>query len=379
VKGKVALIANTAWYIYNFRRGLIRELQQDGYAVIAIAPPDEYARLLTGIGARFLPLPMDNKGTNPFKDLRLAFGLRRILKLERPSCALTFTVKPNVFGAFAARSLGIPVIANVSGLGTTFIKRNWVTVIVRFLYRGALGFTSKAFFQNPDDLELFVRGRLVDPAKAQLLPGSGVDVHWFAPPPTDRPHGAFRFLLLGRLLWDKGVGEFVEAAAQLRRKFSDCEFVLMGFTGIDNATAIPMSRIEEWQRSGLLIFVPPAVDVRDQLAQAHCVVLPSYREGTPKALLEAASMARPVITTDVPGCRQVVEDGATGFLARVRDAADLAEKMERMIRLSESERRIMGQRGREKMMREFDERIVVREYRSALAHVAARIGREPIG
>lgn len=380
MKDKVVLISNTAWYIYNFRRGLIKELQQQGYSVVAVAPPDEYAERLTEIGARFLPLPMDNKGTNPFRDLRLAFALRRLLSRERPCCALTFTVKPNVFGAFAARSLGIPVISNISGLGTVFIKRTWVTMVVRTLYRSALRFASKVFFQNPDDLELFVGNRLVDPSKSQLLPGSGVDTRWFTPPtPPDQPQGRFRFLLLGRLLWDKGVGEFVDAAAQLRRKFPDCEFVLMGFTDIDNATAIPMSKIEEWQKSGLLTYVAPAVDVREQLTKAHCVVLPSYREGTPKALLEAASMAKPIITTDVPGCRQVVEDGATGFLVKVRDAADLAEKMERMIGLTEGERVAMGLRGREKMIREFDERIVIRAYLQAVEQFAPRQTRLPIG
>lgn len=373
MKDKVALIANTAWYIYNFRRGLIKELQQQGYSVVAIAPTDECAEKLAAIGTKFLPLPIDNKGTNPLKDLWFAFALRRLLRQERPRCVLTFTVKPNVFGAFAARSLGIPVIANISGLGTVFIKRNWVTVVVWSLYRGALGLASKVFFQNPDDLELFVRSRLVDSSKTKLLPGSGVDVQWFSPPaPSDLPHGSFRFLLLGRLLWDKGVGEFVDAAAQLRSKFPHCEFVLMGFTGTDNATAIPRSKIEHWRKSGLMTYVPPAVDVRDQMAQAHCVVLPSYREGTPKALLEAASMAKPIITTDVPGCRQVVEDGTTGFLARVRDATDLAEKMERMVQLPESERKAMGLRGREKMIREFDERIVIREYLSAVDRFASK-------
>lgn len=373
MKGKVVLIANTAWYIYNFRLGLIRELQQQGYSVVAIAPPDEYAAKLAAIDAKFVPQSMDNKGTNPLRDLRLAFALRGLLSLERPCCVLTFTVKPNVFGAFAARSLGIPVISNISGLGTVFIKRTWVTMVVRFLYRSALRFASKVFFQNPDDLELFVGNRLVDRSKSKLLPGSGVDTQRFTPPiPPDQPQERFRFLLLGRLLWDKGIGEFVDAAAQVRGKFPNCEFVLMGFTGMDNETAIPSARIESWQKSGLLTYVPPAVDVRDQLAQADCVVLPSYREGTPKALLEAASMAKPIITTDVPGCRQVVEDGATGFLVQVRDATDLAEKMERMIRLTGGERIAMGLHGREKMIREFDERIVIRAYLQAVEQFSPR-------
>jgi len=153
----------------------------------------------------------------------------------------------------------------------------------------------------------------------------------------------------------------------------------MGFTGIDNTTAIPMSKVEDWQKSGLLTYVPPAVDVRDQLARAHCVVLPSYREGTPKALLEAASMAIPIITTDAPGCRQVVDDSSTGFLVKVRNATDLANKMERMIHLPESERVAMGLRGREKMIREFDERIVIREYLKTVEQFTSRRAQDQIG
>jgi glycosyltransferase involved in cell wall biosynthesis len=369
VKGSIALIANTSWYLYNFRRGLVRALQQEGYAVVAIAPPDEYSQKLTEIGARFLPLPMDNKGTNPIRDLRVALALRQLLGRERPQCVLTFTVKPNVFGSLAARSRHIPAIPNISGLGATFIKRNWVTAVVRMLYRGALRAAPTVFFQNPDDLQLFASGRLVDPLRARLLPGSGVDIQWFAPR-ARRSGGAFRFLLLGRLLWDKGVGEFVEAAARVKQKFPRCEFVLMGFVGIDNPSAIPVPTIREWQERGLVSYVEPAADVREQLSQAHCVVLPSYREGTPRSLLEACSMAIPVITTDVPGCRQVVADGVTGYLVKVRDAADLADRIEQMVRLPETERAAMGLRGRQKMEREFDERLVIEEYLRAIKEFA---------
>ncbi len=368
---KVILISNTAWYIYNFRRNLILRLQEEGYAVVTVAPHDEYAERLQALGAEFRQLPMDNKGTNPLRDLGLALALRRLLQREQPCCVLTFTVKPNIFGAFAAGSMHVPVISNVSGLGTVFIKRTWVTTIVRLLYRRALRFASRVFFQNPDDLALFVANNLVEPAKARLLPGSGVDTQRFSPltAPRDRK-GRFRFLLLGRLLWDKGIGEFVKAACSVRAKYPNCEFVLMGFAGTDNRTAVPLAKLQEWQQEGVIAYVPADADVRPQLALADCVVLPSYREGTPRSLLEAASMAKPVITTDVPGCRQVVEHNVTGFLTRVRDAEDLAEKMQQMVQLSDLQRTAMGMRGREKMLREFDERIVIEEYLHAVREFA---------
>jgi glycosyltransferase involved in cell wall biosynthesis len=255
----------------------------------------------------------------------------------------------------------------VSGLGTAFITRNWITAVVRALYRAALRRVATAFFQNPDDLQLFLHDRLVVTEKARLLPGSGVNVDRFTPMSKQRDAGTpFRFLLLGRLLWDKGIAEFVEAARQLRARNVNAEFVLMGFAGSENRSAVSMNTIQNWVDEGLITYFPPALDVRPMLAMAHCVVLPSYREGAPRSLLEASSMGIPIITSDVPGCRQAIEDGVTGYLSKVRNAHDLAEKMERMILLPDHARISMGQRGREKMMKEYDERIVIDAYLRAV-------------
>jgi glycosyltransferase involved in cell wall biosynthesis len=372
VKAKIVLVANTAWYLQNFRRTLIRRLQEEGYSVLTIAPPDEYVPELRALGAQFHGVPMDSKGANPLADFRLAMTLRRLFQAERPACVLTFTVKPNVFGTFAAASLGIPVVTNVSGLGTAFIRKNWITAVVKTLYRAALRRAATAFFQNPDDLQLFLQHRLVPAEKARLLPGSGVNVDHFAPVPVQRdPSTPFRFLLLGRLLWDKGIGEFVEAARQLRAQHPRTEFTLMGFAETENRTAIPMSTIQTWVNEGLIKYLPPALDVRSALAASDCVVLPSYREGTPRSLLEASSMAKPIITTDVPGCRQVVDDGESGYLAPVRDSSALADRMERVLLLPVDQRREMGLRGRQKMVREFDDRRVLAEYLRAITDATA--------
>jgi glycosyltransferase involved in cell wall biosynthesis len=373
VTAKIALVANTAWYLQNFRRTLIRRLLEEGYSVITIAPPDEYVPELLALGAEFHGAPMDSKGANPFADFRLAMTLRRLFREARPSCVLTFTVKPNVYGAFAAASLGIPVVCNVSGLGTAFIRRNWITSVVKALYRSALRRAATVFFQNPDDLQLFLRLEIVSAAKTRLLPGSGVDVDRFAPSRDSRPAGApFRFLLLGRLLWDKGVGELVEAARELRSRYPGTEFFLVGFAGTESRSAISLEKIQEWVDEGLITYVPPALDVRPFLASSDCVVLPSfYAEGTPRSLLEASSMARPIITTDMPGCRQVVEDQRSGYLVPARDSRALADAMERMLLLSADQRRELGLRGRQKMVREFDERIVMDEYMRAITEATS--------
>jgi glycosyltransferase involved in cell wall biosynthesis len=376
---RIILVSNTAWSIYNFRRGLVQHLVRNGHQVSVVAPPDEYGARIGELGAHYIPLPMDNKGANPFNDLRVLIALVRIFRRQRASCVLTFTVKPNVYGAFAAYWLGIPVISNVTGIGTVFITRNWLTKVVQALSRAAFRRAHTVFFQNRDDLELFLSKNLVPTSRYQLIPGSGVDTDAYKPPIGNRKQGFFRFLMMGRLLWDKGVGEYVEAIIKVREAYPGIENILMGFVGVPNRTAVPIELIREWERKGLVKYEPAVVDVRPQIANADCVVLPSYREGTPKALLEASSMGKPVIATSVPGCRQVVDDGVTGYLVRARDAGDLAEKMKRMVALSEGERRSMGVRGREKMIREFDEKLVISRYVQAIheattPHLASRHG-----
>ena len=223
----------------------------------------------------------------------------------------------------AAGSLGIPAINNISGLGAVFVRRGLLRQLVERLYRFALRRSVTVFFQNRDDLQLFVDRRIVTPAQAKLLPGSGVDLAHFTPAPLPA-EGAVTFLLAARLLWDKGVGEFVEAARRLRRDFPDARFRILGNVERKSAAAVPLSKLQEWSGEGVIDYLGSADDVRPALAAADCIVLPSYyREGVPRVLLEAAAMGIPVITTDMPGCREAVEDGATGLLCEPRSVNSL--------------------------------------------------------
>jgi glycosyltransferase involved in cell wall biosynthesis len=369
VKRKVMIALNAAWNLVNFRAGLIRALVDAGFDVVAVAPRDEYADGLAALGCRYAELPMDNMGTHPGRDLLLLWRFHRLLRRERPDVLLAYTIKPNVYGSLAAHALGIPVVNNIAGLGTAFHQETWLTRVVRRLYRLALQRSHRVFFQNDEDRDAFVGRALVRPQQAARLPGSGVDLGRFSPVPPPRQPAAFRFLLIGRLLWDKGVGEYVEAARILRQRFPDAEFALLGFLNTLNRTAISREQVEAWQREGLVCYLGESDDVRQHIADAHCVVLPSYREGVPRALLEAAAMARPVITTDAPGCRDAVDAGCSGLLCEVRDATSLADSMATMLSLSEPERLAMGQRGREKMEREFDERVVIDRYLSTLREI----------
>lgn len=360
---KILISINAAWNILNFRTGLVRALLAVGHEVVAAAPADEHVPALEALGCRFVPLPMDNKGTNPASDALLFWRYLRLLRAEQPDVFLGYTIKPNVYGSLAARLLGIPFINNISGLGTAFIRDGLLTRIVKPLYRQALWHSNRVFFQNEDDRELFINEGLVRLEQVGLLPGSGIDLQRFRPrPPRETARDETRFLLIARMLWDKGVGEFVEAARAINKLHPAVRFQLLGFLDAENRTAVPRRKVEQWVTEGLVNYLGVTDDVRPFIADADCVVLPSYREGTPRTLLEAAAMGKPLIATNVPGCREVVGDGVNGFLCEARDADDLAEKMSRFIALSDAEKAVMGECGHQKMEREYDERIVIDRY-----------------
>jgi glycosyltransferase involved in cell wall biosynthesis len=367
---KIVICLNAAWNLVNFRAGLIRALVKAGHEVFAVAPDDKYAVSLNALGCRFVPLHMENGGTNPVQDILLTLRFARLFARERPDVYLGYTIKPNVYGSLAAHMLRIPVINNIAGLGAVFIKDGWLVRFVRWLYRMALKRSVKVFFQNPDDRALFIDGGMVRAEVAELLPGSGIDLERFTSlPKSDVKNPKFRFLLIARMLRDKGVGEYVDAARLLRQRWPQVEFCLLGFVDVQNPAAISRAEMDAWVAEGVVNYLGVSDDVRTQLATADCVVLPSYREGTPRTLLEAAAVARPIITTDAVGCREVVDDGVNGYLCKVRDSGDLAEKMEQMLSLSPEQRSEMGQRGRDKMVAEFDEKIVIKKYLAAIEDI----------
>ena len=366
---KTILISiNAAWNIANFRGGLVAALRAAGHRVVALAPPDAHSERVRALGVELFPLEMDRQGVSPARDALLLLAYYRALRRLRPDVFLGFTAKPNIYGSLAAHALGITVVNNVSGLGTAFIRGGLLQAILTRLYRIAFRRSAIVFFQNPDDLDLFVERRIVSPRQARLLPGSGVDLDRFRPVEAGsaRAGGGFAFLLVGRLLWDKGVGEYVEAARLVRGSFPEARFRLLGFLEVANRTAVPRSAVDSWVAEGLIDYLGESDDVRSALADADCVVLPSYREGLPRSLLEAAAMAKPLIATDVPGCRQVVEKGVNGLLCAARDPRSLAEAMLAMLRMPRDERLRLGAAGRAMVESRYDERIAVRAYLDAI-------------
>ncbi len=360
--GEIWIAINTTWNIYNFRRRLIAKLGGAGFRIAAYAPPDAYIGRIESSGARYVPMRLDNAGTNPLRELMTLWQMVRLLKREQPALLLTYTPKVNIYLSLAARMCGIPVVANVSGLGRTFIAGGWLTRIARFMYRIAFSWPERIFFQNAEDRTTFLDAGLTKKERTVLIPGSGVDVSRFSPTPKRREGGAFVFLMAARLLWDKGVGEYVAAARQLKAEFPAVSFRLLGFLNVPSPSAVPRSEVEAWEREGVIEYLGHSDDMVSIYGDADCVVLPSYREGMPRTLLEAASMGLPAIATDVTGCRQAVADGETGFLCKARDATALAGAMRRMLLLTPEQRARMGHVARERVIREFDEKIVVGRY-----------------
>ncbi len=369
---KILINVNTTWNLFNFRAGLIGELIRLGYEVVAVAPRDEYVSKLELLGCRFVHLEIDNQGTHPVRDLLLLWRYWILLRTEKPDLCLFYTVKPNIYGSVASKFCGVPFINNVTGLGAVFIGSGWLREFVATLYKLAFRNSSKVFFQNKDDLQLFLENKLISRQSTDVLPGSGIDLNRFFPIEVGLDvtiNQPFKFLLIARMLKDKGVVEYVNAAQILKESGINAKFCLLGFLDVQNPAAISTEQMKTWTEQGFVTYLGSSNDVRSHIAQAHCIVLPSYREGAPRSLLEAAAMAKPIITTNVVGCKEVVVHGENGLLCEVKNALDLASKMKEMLMISADERRLMGEKGRLKMEREFDEKIVIQKYLHAISLV----------
>lgn len=369
---KVAIVLNTSWNIYNFRLNFVKTLLTNGHEVHTIAPHDPYTHFLKEVGCIHHDVTMDSRGVNPIKDAALFIELFSIYKKLRPDIILHFTIKPNVYGTLAASMLGIPTINNVCGLGTVFLKKNLVSAVAMALYKLAFLFPKKVFFQNSDDLALFLNKKLIPKKSADLIPGSGIDLSRFKPMEFNR-NKVFTFLLISRLITDKGILEYVQAIENLKQKGFNAKFQLLGAKDPEHQRGIQLSVINHWISSGTVEYLGTTDDVRTFIQKADCIVLPSYREGTPRTLLEAASSSKPIITTDVPGCHHVVENNHNGLLCKIKSADDLAEKMEQMSHLDDSTLRRFGENGRKKIEVQFDERLVINKYLKELENLSKAV------
>lgn len=359
---KIVLTSNTSWFIWNFKKGLMNALWEKGFDVYVVAPEDGYAKNFP----KFIPLKnLDRKGKNPIKDAKLLLEYTSIYRKIKPDLVLNFTIKPNIYSSLACRFLGIKCVSTLTGLGYTFIEETFLTRLVSLLYKIALAKNHNVVFQNTEDMNLFLKKGLVEKRKVAIIKSSGVNTRFFNPGFCQESYKeSFIFLMISRLLWDKGVREFVFAGKRLKKEYGDkVSLWLLGPVDKGNPSAVSEEELKRWVEEGVIKYLGTAGDVRPYICQADCVVLPSYyREGIPRSLLEAMAMGKPIITTDSPGCREVCKDGENGFLVKPRDVESLTFAMKRMIELSEEERKVMGKKGRERVLKEFDERIIVQQY-----------------
>lgn len=352
---KVAILSNSDAGLYHFRKELVQELLNEGNEVYLLLPNGEKVDILEKMGCVFYDVPIERRGTNPIKDLRLLFKYINLLKKIKPDVILTYTIKPNVYGGMAARVMRIPYIANITGLGTSIENPGLLQKLSIFLYRCGLKSAKCVFCQNQENVE-FIQKRKIAKDRIILLPGSGVNLQHFTSleyPNTE----TIKFAFISRIMRDKGAGEYLQAARMIKSKYPQTEFHVCGYCEEDYE-----KMIDDLQKNEAVIYHGVVQDVKKILKDVHCVVLPSYHEGMSNVLLEASATGRPCIATDIAGCREIVRDSVTGFLVVPRSVDDLYEKMERFIQLSFEEKREMGLEARSWVERHFDRQQVIDAY-----------------
>lgn len=365
----IIITVNSAWNAVNFRRSLIEAIISDGHTVVVLSPPDvsmSVMRELNKIGCRFLPLEMDIRGLNPFKNFSLIGRMKKIFREEQPDVIFSYTIKNNIFGSLAAAKLRIPFVPNITGLGTAFLSGQLLQKIAINLYRYAFRRHDIIFFQNHDDKNFFLKHKIITNQQGCLLPGSGIDLYHFKPTTYPSEIKEIVFLMIARVIIDKGVIEYIEAAKEIKLKFPDVRFQILGSIDTTNRSAIDAKIVKSWVDDGIIEYLGTTNDVRPYISNSHCVVLPSYREGAPRTLIEGASMARPIIASNVPGCRDVVEDTKTGYLCKARDKNDLVRCVKDFMSLHHEDKVLMGRLGREKMSKSYDDSIIKQAYRNIL-------------
>lgn len=353
---KILILANNDIGLYKFRKELIERLIKDGHKVYLSLPDGEFVNDLKKLGCKYIKTKLSRHGINPVQEFRLLRLYKSILKNLKPDMVFTYTIKPNIYGGIACSSLKIPYVVNITGLGTAVENKGFLQFITVQLYRIGLKEVKTVFFQNKENEKFFTNKNLAV-GKHKLLPGSGVNLSFYQPleyPNTD----TIDFVFVGRIMKEKGIEEYLKAAKYIRKKYLQSRFHICGFCEQDYE-----DKINKLQNKGIIIYHGLVKDMKEIYKQIHCTIHPTYYpEGLSNVLLESAACARPIITTNRSGCREVIEDGKNGFLVRERDSLDVISKIEKFIQLSWKEKKQMGFNGRKKVEKEFDRQIVINQY-----------------
>ncbi len=362
---KIAFIGNTSWSMYNFRLELLNELKSK-HQIVVIAPKDEYSQKIVDANIEFIDLPIRGQAANPFGELKTAYQLYSILKQIKPDLTFSYTIKPNLYSSFASRFLGLKNIAITTGLGYVFTNKNLISIVAKQLYKIAFKYPQEIWFLNEDDLSTFSTEQLVDSSKVKVLPGEGINLSKFQNEGKQfsKPDS---FLFLGRLIWEKGFGEFAEAAKQIKSKYPDVQFNVVGFLNVENPKAVPQETVDELVASGIINYWGPTDNVIPYLEQTSALIFPSYySEGLPRVIMEASAMETPVIVADNVGSRDAVQNNVTGYLVKPKNVGDLTKKIEQFLQLSDEEKKKMGKSGREYMENNFSQEKINSYYVEAI-------------
>lgn len=364
---KVLFLANNSTGLYAFRNELLLSLKDEGYDVVVSIPDDEHREDIEKEGIRVVHTDLDRRGMNPAKDLKLIKKYKKLLKAEKPDVVLTYTIKPNVYGGYVCGRSGIPFISTITGLGSAFEKGGMVQKLVTFMYKASMKKCSCLFFQNAENKALFEKLGITG-KKTALVGGSGVNLDYHKKADLNEHGDEIRFLYVGRLMKEKGIEEYLYAAQKMKQEYGDrVSFSTLGYD--DDSYA---DRMKSAQEEGIVTAIPFHKDVRPFYAECDVLVQPSYHEGMSNVIMEAASAGRPVLCSDISGCRELVDDGKTGFVFKPCDGQALYEAMTKFMNLSKEEKLRLGDAGRIKMEKEFDRRIIVRAYVNEIKHILAR-------
>ena len=369
---KILVLSNSAGGLYHFRSELLEALLGKGHDVFFCVPDKQdamFVQLLETVGCTYIHTPMSRRGVNPIDDIMLVRQYQRVAKDVRPDVILSYTIKPNLYGSFVAARARIPIIMNITGLGSALQTGKLKSLVTR-MYRYAGKHAAVVFFQNKANMDWFFANRLVAPEKTRLIPGSGVNLEKFRPLPKINDDGVVRFLFIGRIMRDKGIEEYLAAAARIRRRHPYTEFQVVGWYEEERYR-------ERLEGNDDVRYLGRSGDVREQIREADCIVHPSHHEGMSNVLLEGAAMGKPLIASNIAGCREAIDDGVNGFVVEPICVDDLVDKLERFLSMDRNAWVKMGMKSREKVEREFDRNIVVNAYLEAIEEILSQKGWNP--
>ena len=363
---KIVLSANSSWNIYNFRLNIIKKLLIK-HKVIILAPQDEYTDKLVKLGCIFHNIEIDSHGISAYKDLGLTINYFFKLKKIKPDYFISFTIKPNIYGSFCANILSIKVINNISGLGTVFINKGILLFISKILYKFSLRRSDKVIFHNKADESLFIKMNIINKNKSEVIPGSGVDLSLYKfKKLVEKPKDKLSFLFIGRYIIEKGIIEYIEAATLVKKKFPNITFKTVGFFEFSNKSSIDKNLLNSYKEQNIIEILESKDDIISYIEQSDCVILPSYREGMPRSLLESSAIGRPLIAADVPGCNSLIKEDFNGHLCRVKDSLDLSKAIIKHINLSYEKRCSISQNAFDNVRKFYDEKFVINKFISII-------------